>query len=171
MRVAGQVHYMIEQGIAARRVQTVWNGIDLSRFAYQGPCKNGSVVTVARLSPEKDIGNLLRTARQVVDADGETRFEIAGDGPCRDDLPRLATELKLTNHVEFLGEVRDVPALWPARVFVLPSLSEGVSLTLLEAMVGSASCDDRGWRQSGSCGRWCYGRARPAGDPRRLPRR
>ncbi|HQY89676.1 MAG TPA: glycosyltransferase, partial [Tepidisphaeraceae bacterium] len=43
--------------------------------------------------------------------------------------------LKLTNHVEFLGEVRDVPALLHrASLFVLPSLTEGVPLTVLEAM-------------------------------------
>ena len=51
--------FMIEQGIPADRVRTLWNGIDLTRFAYQGPCTGGAVVTVARLSPEKDVANLV----------------------------------------------------------------------------------------------------------------
>jgi sugar transferase (PEP-CTERM/EpsH1 system associated) len=127
--------FMKEQGIAPTRVRTVWNGTDLTRFAYQGPCAGGSVVTVARLSPEKDLGNLLHAAQQVVAAFPEIRFEIAGDGPCREQLLQLSQQLHLSQHVTFHGELRDIPSLLArARLFVLPSLSEGISLTLLEAM-------------------------------------
>jgi glycosyltransferase involved in cell wall biosynthesis len=50
-------------------------------------------------------------------------------------LESLAAQLSLTNHVRFLGVVRDVPALLAgARLFVLSSITEGISLTLLEAM-------------------------------------
>src|SRR5262249_39705450 len=63
------------------------------------------------------------------------RLHIAGDGPCRAELERQAARLGLGEAVRFLGAVRDVPALLGgARLFVLPSLSEGVSLTLLEAV-------------------------------------
>src|SRR5205814_1688916 len=56
-------------------------------------------------------------------------------GPCREDLARRARELGLSGHVRFLGEVRDIAELLArASLFVLPSLTEGVSLTLLEAM-------------------------------------
>jgi glycosyltransferase involved in cell wall biosynthesis len=128
-------HYMIEQGVDAARVQTLWNGIDLTRFAYLGPCADGPIVSIARLSPEKDIANLLRAAGPVVAAFPPVRFEIAGDGPCRGELLRLATDLRLAEHVVFHGELRDIPALLArARLFVLPSQSEGISLTLLEAM-------------------------------------
>jgi glycosyltransferase involved in cell wall biosynthesis len=127
--------YAIEQGVDARHVQTLWNGIDLARFARQGPCDEGPIVTVARLSPEKDIANLLYAVRHVVAAFPEARFEIAGDGPCRADLAQLTKDLQLTEHVLFHGEVRDIPALLArARLFVLPSQTEGISLTLLEAM-------------------------------------
>ncbi len=127
--------YMIEQGVAAERVSTLWNGIDLARFTYSGPCDHGPIVTVARLSPEKDIANLLHAARRAVVQHPHARFEIAGDGPLREDLHRLVSELQLNDHVLFHGEVRDIPALLErARLFVLPSQSEGISLTLLEAM-------------------------------------
>jgi glycosyltransferase involved in cell wall biosynthesis len=127
--------YMIDQGVAAPRVQTLWNGIDLTRFAYHGPCDDGPIVTVARLSPEKDIANLLHAVRLVIAAFPDVRFEIAGDGPCRDELMQLARQLHVSEDVVFLGEVRDVPALLArAKLFVLPSQSEGISLTLLEAM-------------------------------------
>ena len=61
------------------------------------------------------------------------RLQIAGDGPRRDALLRQAEPLG--DAVRFLGEVRDIPSLLTgARFFVLPSRTEGVSLTLLEAM-------------------------------------
>lgn len=127
--------YMIEQGISAARVRTLWNGIDLTRFAYQGPCDDGPIVTVARLSPEKDIANLLRAIPPVLALFPHARFEIAGDGPCRAELLQLTQNLNLTEHVLFHGEVSDIPALLArASGFVLPSQSEGISLTLLEAM-------------------------------------
>jgi glycosyltransferase involved in cell wall biosynthesis len=132
--------FMIEQGVPAKIVCTIRNGIDLRRFAFQGPSDDGPVVTVARLSPEKDVANLLRAAQAVVAQAPTARFEIAGDGPCRADLTQLAQELKLTEHVLFHGEVRDIPALLArARLFVLPSQSEGISLTLLEAQARGLS--------------------------------
>jgi glycosyltransferase involved in cell wall biosynthesis len=127
--------FMIEQGIGGARVQTLWNGIDLTRFAFVGPCPGGPIVTVARLSGEKDIATLLRALVHVVTTFPQARLEIAGDGPCRGELLQLAENLRLAEHVVFHGTVRDVPALLArASLFVLPSQSEGISLTLLEAM-------------------------------------
>jgi glycosyltransferase involved in cell wall biosynthesis len=119
----------------ARGVTTVWNGIDVMRFAYAGPCAGGPVVAVARLSPEKDLETLLRAIALAVQEEPRLRLEVAGDGPCRGDLERTTAELGLGEHVHFLGQVRDVPALLArASLFVLPSRTEGISLTLLEAM-------------------------------------
>ncbi len=92
-------------------------------------------VLVARLSPEKDIDTLLRATALVVRQDASFRLEIAGDGPCMSSLRQTSASLGLEEHVRFLGEVRDVAALLArAGLFVLSSLSEGISLTLLEAM-------------------------------------
>ena len=62
-------------------------------------------------------------------------LEIAGDGVLRSDLEQLAVKLGIASHVRFLGEITDIPAPFSrASLFVLPSRSEGISLTLLEAM-------------------------------------
>jgi glycosyltransferase involved in cell wall biosynthesis len=125
----------VAQGVPARKVATVWNGIDLARFTYAGPCSGGPAVLVARLSPEKDIPTLLRAAALVTRAEPGFRLEVAGHGPCLPELQRLAGELGLGERVRFLGEVRDVPGLLKrAGLFVLSSVTEGISLTLLEAM-------------------------------------
>jgi glycosyltransferase involved in cell wall biosynthesis len=127
--------YAVQQGISASKVHVLWNGIDLARFAYHGPRPEGPAVTVARLSPEKDIRNLLRAIPSIIEVMPGFRLEIAGDGPCRAELMDLARELHLGEHVRFLGEVGDVSALLGrASLFVLPSQSEGISLTILEAM-------------------------------------
>jgi glycosyltransferase involved in cell wall biosynthesis len=127
--------YATEQGISASKLRVLWNGIDLARFAYHGPRPEGPAVAVARLSPEKDIRNLLQAVPHIIDVMPGFRLEIAGDGPCRAELMDLARELHLGEHVRFLGEVGDVSALLGrASLFVLPSQSEGISLTILEAM-------------------------------------
>jgi glycosyltransferase involved in cell wall biosynthesis len=124
-----------EQGIAGPKVGTILNGIDLDRFPFIGPDPAGPVVTVARLSPEKDVANLVRAAAIAARRAPDLKVEVAGGGACREELDRLAAELGVADRVTFLGEVRDVPAvLRRARMFVLPSRSEGIPLTVLEAM-------------------------------------
>jgi glycosyltransferase involved in cell wall biosynthesis len=125
----------VKEGIAPKRVCAIWNGIDVARFHYTGPAKEGPAVMVGRLSPEKDVDNLLKATALVVRVEPEFRLEVAGDGPCLPALRKTAGDLGLGNHVRFLGQVRDIPALLArASLFVLPSLTEGISLTLLEAM-------------------------------------
>ncbi|HWG41391.1 MAG TPA: glycosyltransferase [Gemmataceae bacterium] len=125
----------VNHGIRSRKICTIRNGIDVQRFSYSGPQPDGPAVIVARLSPEKDIDTLLRAAALVVRDDPAFRLEIAGDGPCMPALRQTSAELGLEANVRFLGQIRDVAGLLArAGLFVLSSLSEGVSLTLLEAM-------------------------------------
>jgi len=124
-----------KQQVPARLIHCVHNGIDTRRFAALPVRDDGPAVIVARLSPEKDIATLLRATALAVRQDATFRLEIAGDGPCRPELERLALELNLGKSVRFLGMVNDIAGLLArASFFVLSSISEGVSLTLLEAM-------------------------------------
>jgi sugar transferase (PEP-CTERM/EpsH1 system associated) len=122
-------------GVAPSRLRTIKNGIDLDGFRFIGPDPAGPVVTVARLSPEKDVANLVRATATAAERAPELRVEVAGGGPCLADLKQLAADLGVGGRIAFLGEVRDIPAvLARARMFVLPSRSEGIPLTVLEAM-------------------------------------
>ncbi len=81
---------------------------------------------VSRLSPEKGIDILLEVAHKLPDV----QFIIAGDGPERENL-----EKKSNSNVAFLGFVKDVPDLLSqADVLCVPSRSEGLGLSALEAM-------------------------------------
>jgi glycosyltransferase involved in cell wall biosynthesis len=125
----------VAEGIARSRLLTIKNGIDVEQFAFTGPCPGGPIVAVARLSSEKDVANLVRAAALAAQRVPALRVEVAGGGPCLDDLKRLAARLNVGDRIAFLGEVRDVRALLcHARFFVLSSRSEGIPLTVLEAM-------------------------------------
>lgn len=122
-------------GVAPRKVVRIWNGIDVDDFRFTGPAAAPVAMSVARLSAEKDFPTLLRAMALAVQDVPELVLKLVGDGPERNRLEQLTRELNLTRHVEFLGERTDVPALLAeAGFFVTASLTEGISLTLLEAM-------------------------------------
>lgn len=115
------------EGISRRSLTTITNGIDLKRFAFSGPQPGGPIVAVARLSPEKDMANLVRAMAIVVRSEPSVCVEVAGDGPCLHELRRLVSELGLEGRVFLLGAVRDIPGLMArGSLFVLPSRSEGI---------------------------------------------
>lgn len=122
-------------GIDPRIVKTIPNGVDLDRFAFRGPDPTGPALFAGRLAPEKDVATLLLAARHVATVRPQFRLAIAGSGPSETELKELAIKLRIEDRVEFLGEVRDMPAqLSRASLFVLPSVTEGLPLTVLEAM-------------------------------------
>ncbi len=132
---SNSAEFMALQGVPRDRVRTLRNGIDIRRFPYSGPDPRGAALTVARLSPEKDLANLLHAVAHLRPSIPGFLLRIAGDGPLRGDLQRLRDELQLRECVEFLGERRDIPELLAhAKLFILPSKTEGISLTILEAM-------------------------------------
>lgn len=131
--------------VPADRVSTIPNGVDLSRFVQAGrlQAREGLglvpeapvICTVGRLDPVKDQVGLVRAFAGLLPAHPEATLVIAGEGPCRDGLARVSVDLGVANRVRLLGECRDVPGvLNAADVFALPSIAEGMSNTVLEAM-------------------------------------
>lgn len=119
----------------ASKMRCIWNGIDLDRFRFQGPHDHLIAISVGRLSPEKDYSTLLRATAIVLKSYPEFRLKLIGNGQERQKLESLAAELEIDSQVEFLGERNDVHQLLPtAGFFVSSSTTEGISLTLLEAM-------------------------------------
>jgi starch synthase (maltosyl-transferring) len=127
-------------GVADSKVRVIPNAVVLGepeprsarlRAEVTGDERRPLVLTVARLDAQKGLPYLLDAAAAVPDA----VFAIAGDGPERAMLEARARTLGLEDRVRFLGHRRDVPALLAASdVFVLPSLAEGLPLSVLEAM-------------------------------------
>jgi 1,2-diacylglycerol 3-alpha-glucosyltransferase len=128
------------------RIEVVPSGIDLARFgagrrdealrARLGLHPSDRMLLyVGRLAKEKNVELLLRAlARAEVDS---LKLVIAGDGPHRDELERLAAEIGVNAATRFLGVVArdELPSLYAsADAFVMPSTTETQGLVLAEAM-------------------------------------
>lgn len=129
----------IEFGVHPSKVSVIRNGIGDHTLGSSEPPKRHDqrpyVLCIARLSPEKGVSTLIDAAAVMKKRNPAVKVVIAGDGPCRDDLERQVDELGLRDHVKLIGQTDRVGQLLSkARVFALPSNSEGVALTLLEAM-------------------------------------
>jgi L-malate glycosyltransferase len=135
------------EGIPAGRVSVIYNGIDATRFQNGGHDRQQiradlgigaadlMMLQVARLDYLKDHATALRTLRTVVGALPNVRLVLAGDGPERGAVERSIEEHGLTQHVRLLGTRQDVARLAAAAdVFLLTSISEGIPLTIIEAM-------------------------------------
>ncbi len=118
-----------------RKIERIWNGIDVNRFVFTGPADKLTAITVSRLSPEKDLITMLEAVKFVVSSIPQFHLMIVGNGPEREILEKKTATLQLESHVTFLGERSDIPDLLSqAGFYVSSSLTEGISLTLLEAM-------------------------------------
>jgi sugar transferase (PEP-CTERM/EpsH1 system associated) len=133
-------------GIPEAKMATIHNGVDLTRFksgvmpAREGSAPEEPIIfgTVGRQEPIKGL-NVFMAIRDLVEAQPKWRDRIrvimAGDGPGHEDNLRLRDELGLGDIVELPGNVSDVPQLMRGfDFFVQPSLNEGISNTVLEAM-------------------------------------
>lgn len=124
--------------VPEEKLRVIRNGVDLDRFDARTKRPRaiaGRAITVGRLDPIKDQATLLRAVRRVVNLAPDFELDLVGDGPCRADLEALSRSLELGSHVRFLGYRENVGALLAlSDFFVLSSISEGLSLALLESM-------------------------------------
>jgi len=132
--------------IDTKKTKVIHNGIDTNRYAC---LQDGSearsmlnintstfvVGTVARLSPVKDQFTLIDAFSKVISETNDAKLIFVGDGALREELISYTKKLGIYDKVMFLGFRDDVFNILPTfDVFVLSSLTEGISLTLLEAM-------------------------------------
>lgn len=97
------------------------------------------LVSVGRLTEQKDYPNLLRALRVLTAAGHRARLVVVGEGEERAALEAQVEQLDLADHVVLPGNRPDVPAVMAAAdVFVLSSAWEGLPLVLLEAMAVGA---------------------------------
>ena len=141
----------VSAGFDAKQIQRMANGIDSSLFdsSHTSSAAKTSlglegktvVLYTGRLSTQKSLPTLIRAAEIVSRSCSAVHLVLVGDGPERSSLETLACELKILDRVTFAGLQSDVRAyLSAADIFALPSLSEGISNALLEAMSSGLAC-------------------------------
>jgi len=137
--------YLSEE-FGADKITTIHNGVDVARIRVTTDLANTRkelgvdrhefiIGTMGRLHPVKGVEVFLRAARVIKDRGRKARFVVAGDGPLREQLQTLAQQYGLAHEAMFLGHRNDSNnILGLMDLFVLPSLSEGIPLVLLEAL-------------------------------------
>jgi glycosyltransferase involved in cell wall biosynthesis len=140
--------HLVGEGFAAGALEVIYNGIEFGPVPDPetrsdvrqrlGVGDNTFVVgTIARLDPVKDLGTLIEAAA-ALRAEMPIVVAIVGDGPERPSLEAGARRLGVDNQIRFLGHREDARR-WLAGcdAYVNCSISEGVSLTILEAMAAA----------------------------------
>jgi glycosyltransferase involved in cell wall biosynthesis len=143
-------NHLIETGVAAEKIEVIYNGLDLSRFDLQNETRaevlrkfalpGGEdlkfVTIVANFRSEvKNHPMFLRAARRVKEKFAGARFVLAGEGELINRMKDLAKELGLENESFFIDNCGDVPRLLAASdICVLSSRTEGFSNSILEYM-------------------------------------
>jgi sugar transferase (PEP-CTERM/EpsH1 system associated) len=140
-------------GVPNQKCRQIYNGVDTGKFCpgrtdvpsdapwagLSGPQYPFVIGTVGRLAAIKDQVLLVRAFAALRKEEGDRGRQpflvIVGDGPVGPELRRLAAELDILPYVWMPGSRSDVAALLKCfDLFVLPSLNEGISNTVLEAM-------------------------------------
>ncbi len=130
---------LARRGIARERVSVVRCGLSHADYPVTKPPEERGAPVIAflgRLRKYKGVQHLLRAMPVVRAAVPGAVLRIIGDGPYRTALERLAASLTITEHVLFLGSVRQsekIEALNEAQVAAAPSPKEGWGLTVIEA--------------------------------------
>jgi len=148
--------WLTAEGYDPTRISVIRNGLELSRFTPPGddaslrrelglPAGVPVVAMLSRLSRMKGVEDFLDAAATVAERFKEAHFLVIGDtidpdgSRYRRELEDRAARLGLQKRVTFTGFRLDVPRLLSAvTVSVLPSLSEGLSNTILESMAAGA---------------------------------
>jgi len=128
----------------SNKFETIYSVFDMESFRGQSGAVLNSIVpkgqqpvivTVARMDPAKGHINLLKAMPSVLERFAAARLILIGDGPYKEVLKKYVMEMNLNNAVEFKGYVENLPMqLSSSDIFVLPTLSEGFPITIMEAM-------------------------------------
>lgn len=138
------------EGIPDHRVEVIYNGIETTSFAAVDGAREAArrelglgpehlaIMQVARLDPLKDHATALRTIERVARLCGNARLILVGEGSEEGTIRAMIRERKLASAVHLLGLRKDVARLLPAAdIFLLTSVTEGIPVTLIEAMAAS----------------------------------
>jgi glycosyltransferase involved in cell wall biosynthesis len=137
---------LAEEGCRPDKMVLIPNGVSEEALRVSGdgrqerrelglPADGPVVGAISRLAWKKGVRYLLDAVPLLLESLPDARVVIVGDGPLRQDLEAQARSLGIEERVTFLGSRRDVLSVLPAfDVFALPSVIEGMSNALLEAM-------------------------------------
>jgi L-malate glycosyltransferase len=138
-RVAAVSRFVLDSvlasGLPDAQVEVVYDGVELPDLPPREKRDAILLGCVGHLLPEKGQELLVRALPAVLERSPNCRLVLAGGGPCRGLLERLALRQGVHHAVQFAGVVEDVAGIYRSLdIFLFPSLAEPLGSSLLDAM-------------------------------------
>jgi glycosyltransferase involved in cell wall biosynthesis len=153
-------------------ISVIPNGVDLDKFGHMPNSDENTVITVSRLVPKNGIGDVIKAVAIVKKEITDAKLIIVGSGPLEKEIRQSVKDLGLEGRVIMAGSQSPENVagyLAKAKIFVRPSLSEGLGNAFLEAMavglpvIGTAVGGIPDFLKDGQTGLFCN-----VGDPQDL---
>ncbi len=129
--------------VQAEKVTVISDGVDTSKFYPTNEERLPIILYVGALTEQKGVEYLLRAFPRVAADFPEMRLVLIGEGAQRKALEALAGELGIEDRVEWVGaqpQSEVARLMRQARLFVLPSVNEGLGVVVLEALASGLPC-------------------------------
>lgn len=132
---------LVRKGVDKAKIFVLPDSIDTDRFYPMDVARKYDIISIGRLSPEKNIETLLGAISKVKKIKKDITVGIVGDGPSKESLEKLTKELGITDNVDFLGFKDNTEFYYNSgKMYVLTSVIEGLPMAMLEAMACGLPC-------------------------------
>lgn len=132
----------IKLNISQKKMITIYDGVDLTdlipiKKEYYHPYRCFEILHIGRFSPEKCHDLIINTCKELKEKNVNYHLTLLGVGPLYEKIQYLVKELGLDNYISFIGwvnhnKIQDY--MNKADIFILPSITEGLPISVLEAM-------------------------------------
>jgi glycosyltransferase involved in cell wall biosynthesis len=128
---------LIAQSLGAKRTAVVRNAVDVDEFS-PNPTNGKSLLYIGRFVHNNGIQDLLTALPAILDSHPDAEIHLVGSGPLGEKVQKTIQSSGLSDSVTIYDYVDDISEMYDrASVFCRPSYSEGLPLTMLEAMASS----------------------------------
>lgn len=149
--ISTKIAKTIEETYGIKDTIVIYNGIDTKKFLdlekKMKDNKKIKLLHIGRFAEQKNHKLLIDAFKEISLKNNNIELSLVGDGETKKEVENRVKEYKLDDKVKFLGIRKDIPRLMKENdIFVLPSLWEGLPITLLEAMAAGLPiiCTDVG---------------------------
>jgi L-malate glycosyltransferase len=127
--------YLLHKGIDGGKLFIFNGAIDTGRFNYIDDSRDIDLIYVGYFDENKGPDRFIQLCAKILSQYNKINALMIGNGPLLADMIKTVADLELTNEIKLVGKIDDVERyLKRSKLFVLPSISEGLSTAMLEAM-------------------------------------
>ena len=121
--------------INSKRILKIHDAVDIKIFNPNNCKKEYDIILVATFREVKRIDIFIKVIKLIMDKFPKIKACIVGDGPLKDKLMKLSAELGIKDNIEFTGFIKNPVNFYrKSKVFLLTSITEGISVAAMEAM-------------------------------------